>query len=223
MFDGLSVADSIKLESVQRRAARVCTGAMRRTELKVMLSDLEWDTLESRRKKAKLNLFFNIKHALVPGYLSNLLPNDDFSIVPYNLRHSVNIRTPKLRLKCYAQSCIPSSIVLWNNLPPEIVMLTNKQAFKKHVNDYFLSTAMNAYCRKSFILRYCTGFYGRIMNQIRYGLSPLNFHLFTHNITDNPFCPKCHNDIENTTHFFSSIVSHTGIFGKCYLTKSSFY
>ena len=43
---------------------------------------------------------------------------------------------------------------------------------------------------------------GKVLNQIRYGLSPLNFHLFSYNVVDNPFCPKCFDEIEDPKHFF---------------------
>ena len=103
VFDGLALSDCIKLENVQRRAARVCTGAMRRTELKIMLSDLEWETLKDRRNKAKLSMLFKIKNALVPNYLVNLLPGGNPPSTQYDLRRHVNTVRPKVRLRCYDQ------------------------------------------------------------------------------------------------------------------------
>ena len=49
--------------------------------------------------------------------------------------------------------------------------------------------------RISFNFEFSTGYYGRLLNQIRYNLSPLRFHLFTYNIIDNPMCPGCHDSV----------------------------
>ena len=47
-----------------------------------------------------------------------------------------------------------------------------------------------------------------LLNQIRYGLSPLRFHLFTYNIVENPLCPGCHDYIENSKHFFTECICY---------------
>ena len=43
------------------------------------------------------------------------------------------------------------------------------------------------------------------LNQIRYGLSPLRFHLF--NIAENPLCLGCHY-IEHSKHFFIECICY---------------
>ena len=60
IFDNCSTSDSLKLESCQRTAAIICSGAMRRTETKVLLEHLEWVTLAERRKLSKITLFYKI-------------------------------------------------------------------------------------------------------------------------------------------------------------------
>ena len=49
IFDNYSNNDNLRLENVQRRAALLCTGAMKRTETVKLLSDLNWETVQSRR------------------------------------------------------------------------------------------------------------------------------------------------------------------------------
>ena len=39
-----------------------------------MLSELQWDSLESRRKNHRLRLMYKMNTDLAPDYLSNLLP-----------------------------------------------------------------------------------------------------------------------------------------------------
>ena len=50
LFDNCSVCDSLKIESCQRTATLICTGATRRTETKLLFEYLGWDSLEDRRK-----------------------------------------------------------------------------------------------------------------------------------------------------------------------------
>ena len=55
-----------KLEMVQRRAARYCTNRYHNTSsVTEMLGDLQWETLESRRKKIQLTMLFKIVNDLV--------------------------------------------------------------------------------------------------------------------------------------------------------------
>ena len=48
----------------------------------------------------------------------------------------------------------------------------------------------------------CNGYYGKILTQIRLGLSPLKIHLFRYQFSDNPFCPSCNNELETISHYF---------------------
>ena len=54
------------LERVQRKAARFCLQNYNRTaSITDMLRELEWDTLEMRRKKNRLTLTYKLSHSLV--------------------------------------------------------------------------------------------------------------------------------------------------------------
>ena len=204
VFDCLSLYNSICLENVQRRAARVCTGAMKRTELNKMLNDLGWETLSQRRTNAKLILFYKIKNKLTPTYLSNIMPvaplaNEQLS--KYNLR-TVSIARPKTRLKCYELSYFPSTVLLWRKLPNDIVHSENVNLFKSRLLKSNQIIDNHNYHKSPFFFKICSGFYGKVLNQIRYGLSPLKFHLFTYNIIENPICPTCFNSVEDCKHYF---------------------
>ena len=60
LFDNCSISDSLKLESCQRTAAHICTGAMKRTESELLMRALGWESLSDRRKTSKLTLFFKV-------------------------------------------------------------------------------------------------------------------------------------------------------------------
>ena len=58
--------DISTLERVERKAARFCLQTFNKTaSVTTMLSDLKWDTLETRRKKNRLNLMYKLSHNLV--------------------------------------------------------------------------------------------------------------------------------------------------------------
>ena len=60
LYDNCSLSYALKLEQLQRKAALVCSGANIRTENKLLLNFLCWDTLGTRRNVAKLNLFYSM-------------------------------------------------------------------------------------------------------------------------------------------------------------------
>ena len=60
-------------------------------------------------------------------------------------------------------------------------------------------------------LQFSTGQLGIELTRIRLGLSKLHYHLFTYNITDNPFCSSCGIDFETPEHYFSLCNAYTEI------------
>jgi hypothetical protein len=207
IFDNCSKHSMLCLENVQRRAALVCSGAMKRTETSKMLYDLSWESLKVRRDRAKLILFFKIKNGLAPEYLKRLLPHSIPRQDRYALRQGStrNLQNFKTRLKCYETSYFPSTIALWNKLS-SVNNTDSLSKFKRDLSKCNLSVSNNV-CKnvnylKSNLFFFCSGFYGRLLNKIRYELSPLKSHLFTYCIIDNPMCPNCHDNVETTEHFF---------------------
>ena len=58
--------DIAKVEKVQRKAARFCTGNYKQTaSVTDMIKDLDWDTLELRRTMSRLNMMYKLSHKLV--------------------------------------------------------------------------------------------------------------------------------------------------------------
>ena len=60
VFANCTIGDAKLIENVQRRAAVLCTGAIRRTETAKLMAETGWDSLELRRKRSKMLLFFQI-------------------------------------------------------------------------------------------------------------------------------------------------------------------
>jgi hypothetical protein len=74
-----------KKEMVQRRAARYLINRHRNTSsVTSMLGDLEWDTLETRRKKTELTMTYKIINNLIAiraeEYLTKQLAKQDLAI-----------------------------------------------------------------------------------------------------------------------------------------------
>ena len=104
----------------------------------------------------------------------------------------------KCRLESYKKSFIPSTIETWNNLPDSIrnsnKLFTFQTQIKKHFN-------IDKQANPSLLYHSHGGFFGKLLNQIKFKLSPLKAHLFSYNLTDNPFCPGCGDEVESTHHF----------------------
>ena len=67
--------DKKLLEDIQTEAMRVVTGATKLCSIAKLYDDTGWDTLESRREKQKLIIFYKIINGLAPTYLNQLVPN----------------------------------------------------------------------------------------------------------------------------------------------------
>ena len=104
---------------------------MKRTKTVKLLSDLNWDTVKSRKDTAKLVLYYKVTNASAPAYLTNLLPE---SIIPdrYNFRRRDRTKHIKTRLKMYELSFFPSTVKSWSNLPFNVVSSRSVIALKKN-------------------------------------------------------------------------------------------
>ena len=63
-----------KLDLIHHEAARIITGGTKLCSIQKLLSELGWETLQERRAKHKLVIFYKIINGLTPDYLSDLLP-----------------------------------------------------------------------------------------------------------------------------------------------------
>jgi len=80
-----------KLESVQRRAARYTLNRYHRTaSVSAMIAELNWQTLEERRRIAKLQMFHKIHYQYVAVSMplapkNHLLPTRKENMLAYNI------------------------------------------------------------------------------------------------------------------------------------------
>ena len=97
VWDNCSAENKKQLESIQVEAARIITGATRLCSIEKLFSDLGWESLQSRRNKHKLIIFYKIINGLTPEYLTDLVPPLIQKTTRYNLRNSNDIQTMPIR------------------------------------------------------------------------------------------------------------------------------
>ena len=112
----------------QRRAARwVKSNYSSYGSVTEMLHDLGWRSLEQRRHDARLIMFYKIVYGLVaiqlPSYFERPL-----RITRH--MHSLSYRQIHTAANYYQVSFFPMSIVLWNRLPEDVVLLSDLDSFK---------------------------------------------------------------------------------------------
>ena len=80
------------LEKKQIRATRIATGDTKLVLLDMLYYETGWESLEKRRHKHKLCLFFQMNIVVLPNYLSSLIPASVEYSTTYNLRNANNFR-----------------------------------------------------------------------------------------------------------------------------------
>ena len=118
-----------KIEMVQRRAARYTTNRFRNTSsVSSMIDQLQWESLESRRSKIQLTLFFKVIHNLID------IPPDNY-LTPSTIRtrstHSKKYRQFSPSTDSFKFSFFPRTVPLWNSLPADIAEAPSLVTFKK--------------------------------------------------------------------------------------------
>jgi len=208
IFSNCTARDSNLLDGVQRRALVLCSGALRRTRTSILYEELGWEPLEKRRIKAKLHLFYTFCTISTPTYLLHRfsLQQKPLRLTRAYAAENRYMNVQKCRLEAYSNSFFPDCVRRWNALDPYITLSGSLAVFKKllshHQRDVGIADIDQSerFMRSSNYSRVCKGYMGRLITQFRLGLSPLRFHLFSYNLSDNPFCPSCGLEIETLEH-----------------------
>ena len=100
--------------------ARIATGATKLVSLDILYRETGWESLEKRRHKHKLCVFFQMNTGVLPNYLSSLIPASVEDSTTYNLWNANNFRHTLSRTQLYYRSFLPSSIRAWNDLSLEV-------------------------------------------------------------------------------------------------------
>ena len=130
VWDPYLLADTQSIEKVQRRAARwVSSDYGRFNSVTSMLNELQWPTLSSHQKLARLSTFFKIIHHLsMPSLPHYFIPVNRSTRHHHSLHY--NIINPSVRINSYKYSFFPRTINEWNNLPANLIESTSLSNFQ---------------------------------------------------------------------------------------------
>lgn len=201
VWDNCSNELKTQLDLIHNEAARIITGATKLCSIRKLFADLGWDTLQERRTKHKLVVFYKIINGLTPSYLSDLIPPLVQENSAYSLRNSNDIQLIRARTNVFFNSFFPSTIRAWNDLPEDVKSARTVSAFKYRLNRN-RNVSPKYYNAGSRI--------GQILHtRLRLECSSLNSHLYAKNIVTDPSC-AC-GEFENPYHFLFKCHRYTAI------------
>ena len=116
-----------KLEKIQRRAARfVLNRHQKKDSVTSMLKELKWDTLQDRRRQARLNMMFKIHNGLAQFRSKKLKRLPERS---GRRGHSEMYQRVECNTKYRNESFLPKTVRDWNGLPQATVLSPSLGAF----------------------------------------------------------------------------------------------
>jgi len=125
------------LEMVQRKAARFVFGDYSTySSVSNMLQELQWISLQERRRQARLIMFYKILHNVVEVDFDVHL---NFMEIPTR-GHQLKFRQLSTRLDSFKHSFLPATIRDWNSLPIEVVTSPNLDQFTAKLNNFYMHT-----------------------------------------------------------------------------------
>ena len=128
--------------------------------------------------------------------MHDLLPETPPAAVHHNTRHRPDIYHFRARTSLFDQSFFPSTVRLWNQLPPEFRNAVSLAQFKLKLK--FIPKRPVQYVELLYFGKRHTAIKH---TRLRLGCSRLNSHLFKIGVVDSPLC-SCGTGIEDTLHYF---------------------
>ena len=182
IWDNCTQYEKEEIDKIQNEAARIATGTTKLVSIETLYSEIGWETLDSRRRKQKLSLFYKMYSNISPSYLSALVPPSISDISSYNLRNANNLQTVETRTRQYYNSFLPSVIREWNGLSEETRNASSVSVFKSRLDQNVIVPQIPKYFyigdRRLQMLH----------TRLRTNCSALNQDLFRKNISDTSQC-----------------------------------
>ena len=197
VYDGLiTKSDMLRLERIQMRAARLATGTLFQTSHIKLLTELGWDTLNTRRTKHRLIFYHKLRDQRtdIPQYIRNILPESRQHRTGLTLRNANTLTLPNNRTTLFQQSFIPKTTKQWNDLPectrtdpcPKSFIRAMDSLLGPEVPPKFNNVGSK---------------FGNILHtRLRLNSSVLNAHLFEIQKASSPSC-ECGSPRETVAHF----------------------
>lgn len=119
------------LEGIQNRAARfISRNYARHTSVTQLKLDISLQELDIRRTISLLCLF----HRYVHNDTSHFLPLHTPERTSSRLHNKFSFKRVFGKTKAFNSSAFPRAITLWNSLPDDIAMLSNRDAFREKLH-----------------------------------------------------------------------------------------
>ena len=134
IWDNCTQYEKAELDKIQDEAARIVTGCTKLVSIRNWYEETKWESLEERRKKHKLTLFYKMVNNFTPSYLSSLVPQPVNAASAYNLHNQNNIQSIATRTNYYFNSFLPSTIREWNSIPLDTRNSGSIETFKRKLN-----------------------------------------------------------------------------------------
>ena len=168
------------------------TGCTVSTSSANLYNESKLETLEQRRNKHSLVLFYKIANNLTGARLRELLPQQVCERTAYNLRNRDNYTINYTRTSSHYNSFFPSAVRQWNDLNLDVRNSASLSAFKNKLNV--------GVCKVSPY--YCTGKRKNVINhtRLRNNCSALNGDLYRNYVKESPIC-SCGGEDETATHY----------------------
>ena len=96
-----------------------------------MLGNLGWQSLENRRIDSRLTMFYEMVYGLVAIPLPSYFAHPE---VYTRHMHSHSYRQIHTSTRYYQYSFFPMTVVLWNKLPADLVLVSDLDSFKAGVS-----------------------------------------------------------------------------------------
>ena len=118
---------------IQRKAARFyMNNYCRESSVTELIETLGWDSLQLRRKQARLSLRYKLSNILMDINLENLLSRN------HELRtrrsHVFKYKVPMAKIDTFKFSFFPRTIAEWNTLPSDVVNSSSLNTFKSKIS-----------------------------------------------------------------------------------------
>ncbi len=187
-----------KLDRIHYRAACYVSGAIRGSNSCKVLDNLNWHTLENRRKYHSANYIYKAQNNMKPSYIINIVdkhrnqPNQN-----YNFRRTRTFQFPNNSTRRFLNSPQIQLLKTFNSIPEQVRTSTSLEIFKTKIKKLFFDTHIHSPTTKLKLPRLNE----ILINRIRAGLL-LNSSRYSHNFQDtpNPLC-RC-GSVQNERHLF---------------------
>ena len=125
-----------RLQKLQNRAARVITKSDIDKSATSLRKLLNWDDVDSRRKKQLAISMYKSIHGLCPSYIKDMFVSRSLVHDLRNMKHKLSL--PKPRTDYLKKSFSYCGAEVWNSLPPEIRGAKSLSLFKKKINQHLI-------------------------------------------------------------------------------------